>query len=76
LISRTGFDPSKSYDVKQASTATYVAASKKANSSKTEVPQKPFLVQGGAQGAMQQISDKVKKEMTIDDVRELLNKPQ
>jgi hypothetical protein len=76
LISRTGFDPSKSYDDKQASTATYVAASKKANSSKTEVPQKPFLVQGGAQGAMQQISDKVKKEMTIDDVRELLNKPQ
>jgi hypothetical protein len=24
---------------------------------------------------MQQISDRVKKEMTIDDVRELLNKP-
>lgn len=76
LISRTGFDPSKSYDVQRASTATYVAASKKANSSKTEVLPKPFLVQGGAQGAMQQISDKVKKEMTIDDVRELLNKPQ
>jgi hypothetical protein len=35
----------------------------------------PFLVQGEAQGAMQQISDRVKKEMTIDDVRELLNKP-
>jgi hypothetical protein len=32
-------------------------------------------VRGEAQGALDGISDKIKKDMTIDEVRELLNKP-
>ena len=39
------------------------------------MPLRPFLGRGGAQGSLDQIADKVKKEMTIDEVRELLNKP-
>lgn len=75
LTSQGGGDLTKSYRVKQAAVSPYSASTRSANPSKPEVPLKPFLVQGEAQGAMQQISDKVKKEMTIDDVRELLNKP-
>ena len=75
LSSRMGFDTSKSYALKPAATGSFSDASKKANATKPQVPTTPFQVQGEAQGALQQISDKVKKEMTIDDVRELLNKP-
>jgi hypothetical protein len=75
LTTRGGGDLTKSYRVEQAAVSSYSASTRSANPSKPEVPLKPFLVQGEAQGAMQQISDKVKKEMTIDDVRELLNKP-
>lgn len=75
LSSRLGLDTSKSYALKSAATESFSEVSKKANATKQPVPIKPFLVQGEAQGALLQISDKVKKEMTIDDVRELLNKP-
>jgi hypothetical protein len=75
LSPRSGAELSKSYSVKPSAVVPYAASSQSANLSKPEVPLQPFLVQGEAQGAMQQISDKVKKEMTIDDVRELLNKP-
>jgi len=72
---QSGAELSKSYSVKPAAVVPYADSSHSANSSKPEVPLQPFLIQGEAQGAMQQISDRVKKEMTIDDVRELLNKP-
>jgi hypothetical protein len=75
LSPRGGGELSKSYSVKPAAVTFYAASSRSANSSKPQVPLQPFLVPGEAQGAMQQISDRVKKEMTIDDVRELLNKP-
>jgi hypothetical protein len=75
LSPKSGAELSKSYSVKPATVVPHAASSQSANVSKPEVPLQPFLIQGEAQGAMQQISDKVKKEMTIDDVRELLNKP-
>ena len=75
LSARGGAELSKSYSVNPAAVTSYAASSRSANLSKPQVPLQPFLVQGEAQGAMQQISDRVKKEMTIDDVRELLNKP-
>lgn len=75
LSPRGGAELSKSYSVNPAALTSYAASSRSANSSKPQVPLQPFLVPGEAQGAMQQISDRVKKEMTIDDVRELLNKP-
>ena len=75
LSPRGGAEVSKPYSVKSAAVVSFPASSQSANVSKPQVPLQPFLVQGEAQGAMQQISDRVKKEMTIDDVRELLNKP-
>jgi hypothetical protein len=75
LSSRLGLDTSKSYALKPAATESFSDVSKKANATKQPIPTKPFQVQGEVQGALQQISEKVKKEMTIDDVRELLNKP-
>jgi hypothetical protein len=33
------------------------------------------LDRGESQGAFEQLSEKIHKEMTIDDIRELLNKP-
>jgi len=75
LSPRGGAELSKSYSVNPAAVTSYAASTRSANSSKPQVPLQPFLVPGEAQGAMQQISDRVKKEMTIDDVRELLNKP-
>lgn len=35
---------------------------------------RPFLGQGGAQGSMNKITESMKKEMSIEEVRELLNK--
>jgi len=35
---------------------------------------RPFLGQGGAQGSMNKITESMKKEMTVEEVRELLNK--
>ena len=75
LSSRLGLDISKTYALKSAATDSFSGLTKKANTTKSSLSTKPFLVQGEAQGSLQQISDKVKKEMTIDDVRELLNKP-
>lgn len=75
LSPRGGAELVKPYSVKPAAVTSYAASSRSANPSKPPIPLQPFLVQGEAQGAMQQISDRVKKEMTIDDVRELLNKP-
>lgn len=75
LSSRLGLDISETYALKSAATDSFSGLTKKANTTKQPVSTKPFLVQGEAQGSLQQISDKVKKQMTIDDVRELLNKP-
>ncbi|MEI8294490.1 MAG: hypothetical protein WCG66_11005 [bacterium] len=66
---------SKNYTIRSVAVQNFPDSSKTLSPSKPEPSTKPFLAQGGAQGAMSQISEKVKKEMTIDDVRELLNKP-
>jgi len=63
------------YRVSDARIREYPAAGKQAALGDSTVPVRPFLGRGGAQGSLEQISDKVKKEMTIDEVRELLNKP-
>lgn len=49
--------------------------SEKALETDTEVvPVRPYPGRGGAQGAMDKITDSMKKEMSIEEVRELLNK--
>lgn len=62
------------YEVKDAATRSFPSGSKSVPLNSGSVAAGPFLNQGGAQGALDQITDKVKKEMTIDEVRELLNK--
>jgi len=62
------------YAVKDAATRAFPSATKSPSLNSGDVAVRPFLNQGGTQGALDQISDKVKKEMTIDEVRELLNK--
>jgi hypothetical protein len=37
------------------------------------VPTGEFALRGAAQGALDTVTDKVHRKMTIDDVRELLN---
>lgn len=63
------------YPVRDAATREFSMSKKSAGLDGADVPIRPFLIRGEAQGALEQISDKVKKEMTIDDIRELLNKP-
>jgi hypothetical protein len=63
------------YRVSGARAREFPAAGKQAALADSSVEVRPFLGRGEAQGSLDQISDKVKKEMTIDEVRELLNKP-
>ncbi|MEI6034955.1 MAG: hypothetical protein WCS65_11835 [Verrucomicrobiae bacterium] len=61
--------------VKKAEAAGYSDAAKGANLGSSEVPVRTFIPQAGAQGAVSQMTEKINGKMTIDEVRELLNKP-
>jgi len=61
--------------VKKAEAVGFYDATKQATLGATTVPLHPFTPQAGAQGAVSRISDKINNKMTIDEVRELLNKP-
>ena len=63
------------YPVRDAATQEFSSSEKKANLGTSEVPVRPFLDRGESQGAFEQLTEKIHKEMTIDDIRELLNKP-
>ncbi|MDX2079565.1 MAG: hypothetical protein SFU53_02155 [Terrimicrobiaceae bacterium] len=69
------FGSDRTFEARDARVTTFADENKKANFGSPEVPVQPFLVRGGAQGALSEISEKVSKDMTIDEVRELLNKP-
>ncbi len=62
----------KKYAVSTAPEKGYKDAKKAAQKSNSEVEQKPFLARGAAQGALDEA--KSKKDLTIDDVRSILNK--
>jgi len=61
--------------VKKAEAASYYDATKGAYFGSPVVPVRPFIPQPAAQGSVSGISDKINHKMTIDEVRELLNKP-
>lgn len=78
----TSFDAGKTFvnnevvPVRKAEAVTYYDAGKPAAVVQNEVVEvRTFEARGKAQGAMDTITDKVTKDMTIDQVRELLNKP-
>ncbi len=61
--------------VKKAEAANYSDATKGAYFGSPVVPVQPFIPQPAAQGSVSGISGKINEKMTIDEVRELLNKP-
>ena len=61
--------------VRKAEAVGYWDATKPANFGSPVVPVNPYFPKGSAQGAVNQIKDKINSKMTIDEVRELLNKP-
>lgn len=63
------------FPVRDASVGGFSDSGKSADINSADVELRPFLVRGDSQGAIEQISDRIHKEMTIDDIRELLNKP-
>lgn len=54
---------------------TYVEAQKSEPEVRRAVPVRPYLARGGAQGALDLISEAARRELTPDELRELLNKP-
>jgi len=69
------------YDAKNAGlnkttdVAAYYASTKNAAFGSPVVPVSTYVPAPAANGAVSRISDKINQKMTIDDVRELLNKP-
>jgi len=61
--------------VRKAEAVGYWDATKAANFGSPVVPVRQYIPQPAAQGAVNQITDKINDKMTIDEVRELLNKP-
>jgi hypothetical protein len=75
LWSKTlGVNAGKKVPVESAQTQRLYEADKKAARREEPVKTSAYLGRGGAQGSLDQISDKIDKNMTIEQVRELLNK--
>lgn len=64
----------KKYQTETAEIKKAADAGKKMNLGGDVVPVKPWLGKGGSQGSMDIVTEKIKKEMTVEEVRELLNK--
>jgi hypothetical protein len=62
------------FPVEAAKTEKFYQADKKASRREEPVKTSPFLGRGSSQGRLDQISDKIDKNMTIEQVREILNK--
>ena len=69
------FDTKNAGANKTTDVTAFYGAGKSASSGTGVVPVSTFVPEPKANGAVSRISDKVTKKMTIDDVRELLNKP-
>lgn len=64
------------YPVETAKTQKFYQADRKAARREDPVRTSPYLGKGSSQGRLDQISDKIDKNMTIEQVREILNKNQ
>ena len=64
-----------SFQVRDAAVGGFSASDKKARVATSDMNLRPFLIRGNSAQGLDQISDKISKEMTIDDIREMLNKP-
>jgi len=66
----------KQYQVKTAETQQFYQAKKKANEPKDPVATTKFIPKGTTQNALNAYSEKATRDLTIDDIRQLLNKDQ
>jgi hypothetical protein len=64
------------FPVETAKTQKFYQADRKAARREDPVRTSPYLGKGSSQGRLDQISDKIDKNMTIEQVREILNKNQ
>jgi hypothetical protein len=64
-----------SFPVRDAAVGGFSTSDKKAQVASFDLKLRPFLIQGNSAQGLDQISDQISKEMTIDDIREILNKP-
>lgn len=65
----------RKYEVEKLKVSEFATADKKASIGHGVVPQPQFVPKGATQDGMDQINDKIKKKnMSIDQVRDLLNK--
>lgn len=62
------------FPVESARTSKFYQADKKASRREDPVKTSTYLGRGSAQGRLDQISEKIDKNMTIEQVREILNK--
>ena len=65
----------KNVPIRKAEAVGYYDATKPANFGSPDVPTRTYVPQPAAPGAVQQMNERARKKLTIDDVRELLNKP-
>lgn len=65
-------DQGRKYSTKSAKSKAAFDADKSMTSRQART--QTFIPDGGAQGAMNKLTDTMKKEMTVEEVRELLNK--
>ena len=64
----------RKFPVESAKTQKFYQADERAARREEPVKTSAYLGRGSAQGSLDQISDKIDKNMTIEQVRELLNK--
>lgn len=62
------------YPVKAVNAGKFHGAERKASRREEPFRTSSFLAQGGAQGRLDQLSEQIDKNMTIEEVREILNK--
>jgi hypothetical protein len=66
-------DPLREFPTKPMASRTYGDSTRRVPE-KTPVPTRAYPVRGEAQGALDPIGEKARKDLSIDEVRELLNK--
>lgn len=72
--SKSLYDGGKKFKTDAANVKQAGDADKTMNTSNEVVELKPWLGNGNRQGSLSLVADKIKKELTVEEVRELLNK--
>ena len=72
--SRQMADGDRKVAVRDAVVSGYYQEDKQMNYGSPVVPVREFIPKGATEGAVNQITEKISKDMTIDQVREILNK--